>query len=610
MAAREQYNGKDKHVTAPRDAYRQRLEGSLRRLAAHERTHIVYGNVRVGMVALGIAIGGFSLRGTISAWWLLALAAPFTFAVVAHARVLVRVDRARRACRLYQRGIDRIDDRWAEQGAGAARDGASFGAGHPYARDLDIFGPGSLFQRLNAAQTVTGERALADWLRSGAPIEEVRARQAAVDELRGMLDFREDLAVVADEAQAVDSDRLLQWAQADTTRFPTAAPLLLGACGLVTIALAVLAYEDLLPWSGVFVWLLVEVAVVYVLNRPLQAVRRDIDLAEHDLASVAGLLRRIEAERFTAPWLRARQTTLVSRGVAASSAIARLEQLVSLLESTTHNLLFAPFTQALLIPQHIVMALGRWHATHGQSVAEWLRVTAELEAAASLAAYAFERPGDPFPELLDEGAHFEATGLAHPLIADGVVVRNDVLLGGVLPHVLVVSGSNMSGKSTLLRAAGLNIVLALAGAPVRAVSLRLSHLSIGATLRIDDSVQERTSRFYAEILKIRGIVDLARTRPPVAFLLDEILHGTNSHDRRLGAEAVIRELAGLGAIGLVTTHDLALTDIASALAVPAANVHFEDRLEEGRMVFDYRMRPGVVEHSNALALMRAVGLDV
>ena len=254
-----------------------------------------------------------------------------------------------------------------------------------------------------------------------------------------MLDFRED---PGGRGRRCAGGRQRQTALVGACRtrrcFPPAAPLLLGACGLVTIALAVLGHEGLLPWSAVFVWLLVEVAVVYVLKRPLQAVRRDIDLAEHDLASVAGLLRRIEAERFTAPWLRARQTTLVSRGFTASSAIARLEQLVSLFESTTHNLLFAPFTQALLVPQQIVMALGRWHATHGDSVAEWLRVAAELEAAASLAGYAFERPDDPFPELLDEGAHFEATGLAHPLIADGVVVRNDVLLGGVLPHVLVV----------------------------------------------------------------------------------------------------------------------------------------------------------------------------
>jgi DNA mismatch repair ATPase MutS len=191
-----------------------------------------------------------------------------------------------------------------------------------------------------------------------------------------------------------------------------------------------------------------------------------------------------------------------------------------------------------------------------------------------------------------------------------VAVANSVKLGGDGPRVIVLSGSNMSGKSTMLRAAGVNVVLALAGAPVRAARLRLSPMVLGATLRVSDSLEEGQSRFYAEILRIRGIVDAARGQVPLLFLLDEILHGTNSHDRRIGAEAIVRALVDAGAIGFVTTHDLALTELPSRLGAAAVNMHFEDRIENGRMVFDYRMRPGVVEHSNALALMRAVGLEV
>jgi DNA mismatch repair ATPase MutS len=182
-------------------------------------------------------------------------------------------------------------------------------------------------------------------------------------------------------------------------------------------------------------------------------------------------------------------------------------------------------------------------------------------------------------------------------------------MGGAAPHVYLVSGSNMSGKSTLLRAAGVNAVLALSGAPVRAIKLVLSPLAIGATLRINDSLQEGYSRFYAEILRMRDIVERAHGTA-VLFLLDEILHGTNSHDRRIGTEAIVRALVGTGAIGLVTTHDLALTEIVVNLGPRAANVHFEDQMVDRQMVFDYRLRPGVVEHSNALELMRAIGLDV
>jgi DNA mismatch repair ATPase MutS len=189
------------------------------------------------------------------------------------------------------------------------------------------------------------------------------------------------------------------------------------------------------------------------------------------------------------------------------------------------------------------------------------------------------------------------------------MVRNDVRLGE-LAQLLVISGSNMSGKSTYLRTVGINAVLALAGGPVRATRLRLTPLSIGATLRIQDSLQEGRSRFYAEITRIRRLADVARGRPPLLFLLDELFHGTNSHDRLIGASGVLRSFVDAGAVGLVTTHDLALTAIVDQLAPRAANVHFEDWFEGGELRFDYRMKPGPVAHSNAIALMRAIGLDV
>jgi DNA mismatch repair ATPase MutS len=272
--------------------------------------------------------------------------------------------------------------------------------------------------------------------------------------------------------------------------------------------------------------------------------------------------------------------------------------------------MFAPIAYLLLVKPQLAVAIDRWHVRYGHAVGEWLRAIGEIEALAALATYAFEHPAVPFPELSAGGPVFEGVAVGHPLIPDEHSVRNDVLIGGAAgPRVIVVSGSNMSGKSTLLRSVGLNVVLALAGGPVRAARLRVSPLVLGATLRIEDSLPAGHSRFYAEILRLREIVESARGPIPLLFLLDEILHGTNSHDRRIGAEGIVRALVALGAIGLVTTHDLALTELPSTLG-SAVNMHFEDRLENGKMVFDYRMRPGVVEHSNALALMRAIGLDV
>ena len=228
-----------------------------------------------------------------------------------------------------------------------------------------------------------------------------------------------------------------------------------------------------------------------------------------------------------------------------------------------------------------------------------------------MSAYAYEHPADPYPSLAATAtpACFDGLGLGHPLVPAARMVRNDVHLEGAT-RLLLVSGSNMSGKSTLLRTVGINCVLAQMGAPVRATALMLSPLQLGATLRIQDSLQEGRSRFYAEITRVRELADLARGPVPLMFLLDELFHGTNSHDRLAGATGVLRSFLERGAIGLVTTHDLALTAMADQLGPTAANVHFEDWFDGGEIRFDYLMKRGPVTRSNALALMRAVGLDV
>jgi DNA mismatch repair ATPase MutS len=291
----------------------------------------------------------------------------------------------------------------------------------------------------------------------------------------------------------------------------------------------------------------------------------------------------------------------LQKKLSGSKAIAELSRLAALLVAQK-NQFFAPLAYLIMWPVQVAFAVEGWRARHGRDIARWLAAAGELEALAALGGYAFEHPDDPFAEIAGEGAVFDGQALAHPLLAGAVA--NDVQLGDT--RLLLVSGSNMSGKSTLLRTVGTNLVLALAGAPVRAARLRCSPMQLGATLRIQDSLQEGASRFYAEIKKLRQIVDLT-ARGPVLFLLDEILAGTNSHDRRIGAEGVVRGLVERGAVGLLTTHDLALAE----MQIPGAlNVHFEDHLQDGELRFDYKMRDGVVRKSNALELMRAVGLKV
>jgi DNA mismatch repair ATPase MutS len=257
----------------------------------------------------------------------------------------------------------------------------------------------------------------------------------------------------------------------------------------------------------------------------------------------------------------------------------------------------------------VAFAAERWRRDHGHAVRSWLSVIGEIEALVCLASYSYEHPDDPFPNFVEGSACFEATGIGHPLIPSATCIRNDVSLSDGR-HVFLVSGSNMSGKSTLLRSIGINAVLAMAGAPVRAQRLRMSPLHVGASIRVNDSLQEGSSRFYAEITRLRKLFDLAGGNPSLLFLLDELLQGTNSNDRRVGAEGVVRALLNRGAIGLVSTHDLALADIGESLNGHLYNVHFQEEFENGRMLFDYKLREGVVTKSNGLALMRSIGLDV
>jgi DNA mismatch repair ATPase MutS len=233
----------------------------------------------------------------------------------------------------------------------------------------------------------------------------------------------------------------------------------------------------------------------------------------------------------------------------------------------------------------------------------------DLEALISLSGYSYEHPGDPFPELAEGAALFEAVSIGHPLLPSATCVRNDVAIADET-RVLLISGSNMSGKSTLLRTIGINTVLAMAGAPVRAQGLRLTPLQVGANIRINDSLHEGSSRFYAEITRLRHLNELAARTPALLFLLDEVLQGTNSRDRFAGAQGVIRALLGRGAIGLVTTHDLALTEIDVAARGRLRNLHFQDELRDGRMKFDFKLHEGIVTKSNGLELMRSIGLDV
>jgi len=582
-----------------------RLAARQRRAAALARRERQIGNARLVVFLAGALVAWLSVgRNVLSPYWLAAPISAFAGLLLYHGRVIADRRRADRAVVFYQDGVARLEDRWAGRGVSGDR---FLDRSHAYARDLDLFGDGSLFQLLCTARTPIGERALARWLCGAAAPSEITARQEAVGELRDKLDLREELALTgADVGAALHPDELARWAKSPAS---LARPRLrvLALLAVVAVALAygarALGVAGSLPLAVV---LAIEAAVGLSLRPRVRAALRAVDLPGRDLALLAQVLLIIERHTFEAPLLRALQSTLETRGVSASRQVARLGRLIALLDAR-RNQLFAPLAPVLLWATQLCMTIDAWRVAAGAAVPRWIAAVGDFEALCAVAGFAYERDDAIMPEVTADGPLFDAAGLGHPLLPRRRVVRNDVHLSRDRA-LLVVSGSNMSGKSTLLRTIGCNAVLAQLGAPVCAQRLRLSPLAVATSMRVDDSLREGTSRFYAEITRLRQIVDLARQQPPVLFLLDEILHGTNSHDRRIGAEAIVRTLLAHGAVGLVTTHDLTLSQIADNLAPRARNVHFADHLEDGQMVFDYRMHAGVVTKSNALELMRAMGL--
>jgi hypothetical protein len=545
----------------------------------------------------------------------------FIILAIFHERVIRLMGRRRRAVKHFERAIARVDEKWRGKGTTGDR---YLDPAHPYAQDLDIFGKGSLFELLCTARTRIGEDTLAQWLLAPADLETVRARNAAVDELRPRLDLREDLAVLAEEPRTgVDPIALADWAEGPPLFHGTKLRIftfVLTAIGLPAgcAFLSHLGYQmGLVKFSDSTVTLLRDFFLIvmlingvfmYRLHRRVEAAVAAVNEAANELKLLSGILLRLEREAFQSPLLANLRSSLEAEGDPASKQMARLNRLMELLDSREHLAvrIMEPFT---FWTAHLSFAVEDWRRHSGTVVRSWLQAVGEIEALSSLAAHAFEHAADPFPEFTTESPCLDAKAIAHPLIPEASVVRNDVKIGGDL-RVMVISGSNMSGKSTLLRALGINVVLAQAGAPVRAASLRISPLAVGASIRISDSLQDGVSRFYAEILRLRQILDQTTGATPVLFLIDEFLHGTNSHDRRIGAEALVRGLVERGAIGFITTHDLALAEIAAILGERAANVHFEDQIEDGQIRFDYKMRPGVVRKSNAIELMRSVGLEI
>jgi hypothetical protein len=448
---------------------------------------------------------------------------------------------------------------------------------------------------------------LAQWLLAAAPVEEIQARQAAVEELRNRVSLREELWTLGVQVRlGVHPESLSAWGKGKRRMGARSVRAITTVLGLLWIAS--LVCWGVLDWGGfALVSSLVNLAWSHRIYARLEEQADAVEAATKDLELLAGVLKRMEQESFQSPRLRAAQAALKREGLAPSEAIRKLRRLVEHLESR-RNMFGRVLDLFTFWSAQIVFLTESWQQRFGREIRRWQEAVGELEALSALSGYAYEHPGDIFPEFVTSTTPvYFAEGLAHPLMPAAKAVRNDLRLGDGL-QLMVLSGPNMAGKSTFIRSLGVNAVLAQCGAPVRARRLQMTPLAVAASICVLDSLKGGISRFYAEIQRIKQIADLARGSLPVLFLLDELLSGTNSKDRLAGTRLIVESLVGLGAVGLVSTHDLALTEIPETMGTRAVNMHFEDRLEEGKLIFDYTLKPGIVRSSNALELMRSIGL--
>jgi hypothetical protein len=551
-------------------------------------------------------------------WMAVAIVLPLLFLglVLHHNRLKRHCEWYDQLVKLNEEGRRRIARDWETLQQG---DDESPKPDDPYANDLDLFGHGSLFGLLTTVGTSPGRMALRRFLLEPAAAASVRERQAAVAELAPVIDVREEITVrgrLMPKTTSAGTERFLRWAEGESWLSQRRGLVWTArSFTLLTATLIGLDIAGLFPYTAWVTMLGVNLVFTYAVGARLHRAFSRAFAREGAFQQYAEAYRLLSTTTFKAPLLRRLQSQLTAAGLAAHTQMRRLHRLASLSE-VRYSMLYVPIQAFTLWDFHVLLRLERWKATAGRHTRDWAAALGVADALAALSTLRFENPDWVFPEISDADTPvIEARGLGHPLIPDDVRIVNDVRIGPP-GRFLLITGSNMSGKSTLLRAVGTNAVLARAGAPVCATAMRLPSLRIESSMRVHDSLQQGLSHFMAELQRLKGVLEAARDAGGadggiVLYLLDDIFQGTNTAERRIAARKVITHLLKTQAIGAVTSHDLQLADT-EELAAAADPVHFSESIEQTRdgprISFDYKLRPGIATSQNALKLLEIVGL--
>ncbi|MGE5653931.1 MAG: MutS-related protein [Bacillota bacterium] len=603
----------------PQQTYERRQKAYERLRDKQRRTAARLSNYRLGTFILGAAAFLYLYRAFSAMASLMAAAVAlvlFACLAVQHGRVRTHLRHTETLIDLNRRGIGRLTGAWVA----CADTGAEFAdEGHPFASDLDLFGEASFFQWISSAQTPLGREALANVLKN--PLHEppeIRARQEAVMELASRLAWRQQFEAegILLREKCMSAQQLLSWAKEGHGAY-TRASIRLGLRLLPAVTILMLLLytaERLVPWQMPALLAAVQFVLLAIGGRERSRALSTVYRHEAGLRSYAEMLRQFEEQRFHAPWLIKRQERLKSKdGQAAGEQIRRLSKVAELI-SNRENALFFFINVLTLWDYQCMIALEDWKRKSGRLLGTWLGVLAEVETISSLANIRFDHPEWAIPSIKEDHAPFRgvsglcAQQLGHPLIIANRV-SNDFEIKAPT-RIALITGSNMSGKSTFLRTVGVNLVMAAVGAPVCAEQLSFTPMELWTCMRVSDNLEQSISSFYAEVLKVKRIVDAAKTGNPVFFLLDEIFKGTNSYDRHQGAKALVNQLLKDGAFGLVSTHDLELGDLEYESNGRVRNYHFREHYENEQIRFDYRLRRGVSTTRNALFLIKLAGIEL
>ncbi len=483
---------------------------------------------------------------------------------------------------------------------------------HSYTGDLDVFGKHSLFRLLNRTHTYLGQSQLAAWLKAPASPDVIRLRQKAVAELKPELNWRQEFEAQAYLEETVNRspDALVKWATAETVPLPGYLNLIRFLFPAVTLSLFVAWLLGYLPGSGVLFGLAIHGLVLRQLSaRAGEVSEQTVDISTA-LKAFQNLFQQAEKVSGDSVRVQAIRQGLTSGSGQVSTLIGHLSRLTEGLNYRRNPYFYLLFGIATLWDIHYLLRLEAWRNKYGADLSGWFEALGELEALNSLAGFSYAHPAYTTPDIVDDALTLDFTQASHPLLAPDRSIGNSLTFAGNGQTVLI-TGSNMSGKSTFLRTVGANVVLALAGAVVSADRFWCSPVRVFTSMRTQDSLEESTSSFYAELKRLQTLIGLTKQPEaiPVLYFLDEILKGTNSADRHRGAEALIRQMHQTTASGFVSTHDLELGQLTDADSF-VRNFHFQSDLNNGELVFDYKLRTGICESFNASQLMQAIGIEM